>query len=391
MLDLIYDAATEEELWQPALVEIAEMTGSLGGFVVGVDYKGHVVPFLFNGRMNEESHRTFANRHIVNPWSAVMIHHPAGTLVQSAEISPLPDLKRTIFFDEVLRSQNMAHNAMLTLARKDDFFGVFNLCRSEKQGPFEEEVLRFLSRLYPHLRRALLMGFRLDAYRALQRGQLHILDRLSAGMIVLDRTARVLWANTAAREMMGHGGPLRLRDTVLTAVSPAQTQRLRNLVDAALQGMPVGAMTIPQPQDGRLLTILISSLRSRDNDRFGGLGLRDAAALLVIHDPARPMDIRAECLMDAYGLTQAEARVAMCIAAGATVLEAAHRLNVSPNTIKTHLRKVFAKTGTTGQAELVRLMTSIGTIACYGPARSDGGSSTPGFASHASNIGDESR
>jgi len=104
LLDLIYDAATEQELWTSALIQIADMTGSLGGFVVGVENKDRLVPFLFNGRMSEESHRTYAERHIDNPWSAVMNHVPGGKLVQSAEIISLPDLKRTAFFDEVLQT-----------------------------------------------------------------------------------------------------------------------------------------------------------------------------------------------------------------------------------------------------------------------------------------------
>jgi hypothetical protein len=105
--------------------------------VVGVDNKDRVVPFLFNARMSEESHRTYAQCHVDNPWSPVMNRVPPGEVVQSAEIVSLPDLMRTAFFDEVLGPQKMAHNAMLTLARKDSFFGVFNICRSEGQGPLK--------------------------------------------------------------------------------------------------------------------------------------------------------------------------------------------------------------------------------------------------------------
>ena len=131
-------------------------------------------------------------------------------------------------------------------------------------------------------------------------------------------------------------------------------------------------MGLPHPQDGRLFTVLVSSLRSRDIDRFGSLGMRDAAAMLVIHDPARPMQIPVEWIMDAYGLTLAEARVALCAASGATIPETAHRLNVSPNTIKTHLRKVFAKTDTNRQTELARLMASIDLMRPNGSSSSDG-------------------
>lgn len=163
-----------------------------------------------------------------------------------------------------------------------------------------------------------------------------------------------------------------MRSSVLTAFSQAHSQRLGQLIDAAVRGVPVGTMSIPHPRDGRLFTILVASVRSRDIDRFGGRGMRNVAAMLVIHDPARPMEIPVEWIMDAYGLTLAEARVALCAASGATIPEAAHRLNVSPNTIKTHLRRIFAKTGTSRQSELARLMASIGLFSASGSKPSDG-------------------
>ena len=83
----------------------------------------------------------------------------------------------------------------------------------------------------------------------------------------------------------------------------------------------------------------------------------DAAVLVVIVNPANRADIPIGWVMDAYGLTQAEARVAVAASSGSTVFESATQLGLSPNTVKTHLRKVFAKTGISRQTELVRLMT----------------------------------
>jgi hypothetical protein len=59
LLNLIYDAAAEEELWPQAMIDIADLTGSLGGFVFGVENKARMVTFTFNGRMSEESHRVY--------------------------------------------------------------------------------------------------------------------------------------------------------------------------------------------------------------------------------------------------------------------------------------------------------------------------------------------
>jgi PAS domain-containing protein len=135
-----------------------------------------------------------------------MNHSPVGNLVRSDDILPLASFKRTAFFDEVFRPQGIAHSAMVSLSAKHDFQAGFNLCRSEGQGPYEADELRFLAQLYPHLRRSLLLGFRLDGYKALQRAEFQVLDRLSAGIVLLDRTARVVFANATARAMTGQYG-----------------------------------------------------------------------------------------------------------------------------------------------------------------------------------------
>jgi DNA-binding CsgD family transcriptional regulator len=366
LLDLIYDAATDEELWTPALIEIADLTGSLGGVMFGVEHKTRAIPFTFNGRLSEESNRIYRERHFMNPWAVHMLSAPAGTLVQSDGIVPLCELKQSAFYDEVLRPQDMAHNFMAVLAAKRGFQVSFNIGRSERQGPFEADALNLFSRLYPHLRRSLLLGFRLDGYKALQRGQFAVLDALSAGIVLFDRAAKVVFANAAMRAMTGAGAPLRMRNGNLTAISTVHAQRLDRIIQAALRDVPVASMSIPHPQDGRLLTILASSIRSRDLDRLDTLGVRDVAAMLFVYDPARPLDIPPERIMDAYGLTLAEARVALGAATGASVPETAQRLNISANTVKTHLRRVFAKTGASRQSELARLMALIGLVRAEG-------------------------
>lgn len=69
-----------------------------------------------------------------------------------------------------------------------------------------------------------------------------------------------------------------------------------------------------------------------------------------------------EWLWGAFGLTRAEAKAAFAVSEGSGVVEAARNLNVLPNTIKTHLHRVFDKAATNSQVELVRLLAPIGLI-----------------------------
>ena len=59
----------------------------------------------------------------------------------------------------------------------------------------------------------------------------------------------------------------------------------------------------------------------------------------------------------AYGLTAAEARVALLLASGVTGAQMPGLLGVMAATVKTQLKRCFEKTGTHSQAELSRLFT----------------------------------
>ncbi len=361
LLDLIYDAAAEPELWRSVLTEIADRTNSQGGIIFGLSIAAKHIYFDYNGRLDEDCKRAHQERHIQNPWSLAMLSRPTGQIVMSDEIVPLPLLQKTSFFDEVLYPQDVAHSAMIPLATKADFHAAFNICRSERQGAFGDEERRFLEELVPHLHRSLTLSFRLDAYRAMQTMEDSVLDKLTAGIILLDRRARVIYTNASARAHGREGGALRFRNATVFAHSTRHSRQLGELVQNALSGAVAMSMSIPRP-DGHLLTILVTSIRGRDVGRFSDHGLRDAAVLIYVVDPANRNGIPIEWLMDAYGLTQAEARVAVAAASGFNIPELANQMTLSPNTVKTHLRRAFAKTGTGRQAELARLVAVIGAI-----------------------------
>lgn len=362
LLDAIYDSAAEPELWRSALTQIADLTGSEGGILFGQSVSASAVYFDYNGRLNENCNRAYQERHMNNPWSVAMESQTVGRTVFSDDLVPLSQLRATEFFDEVLRPQGIGHNGMIALAAREDFRVAFNICRSERRGPFSEDDRRFFEWLSPHLRRSVHLGFRVQGYHALRRAEYGVLDQFASGVILIDRQARIVYVNAAAQSHASEDGALVLRGQGVTTRSPEHARRLEALIRAALQGTPASMMSAPRRSDGRQVVMLASSVRGKDVGRFSDLGMADAAALLFIVDPADRAATSSAWLMEAYGLTPAEARVALAVAEGSAIAETADRLGLSANTIKTHLRGVFAKTGVRRQAELTRLVTSINAI-----------------------------
>jgi len=78
------------------------------------------------------------------------------------------------------------------------------------------------------------------------------------------------------------------------------------------------------------------------------------AAAVIISEPDANPNLDQAALRSTYGLTRAEAALVSILVHGRTLEEAADVLCVSLSTVKTHLQRVFLKTDTDRQAELVR-------------------------------------
>ena len=83
-----------------------------------------------------------------------------------------------------------------------------------------------------------------------------------------------------------------------------------------------------------------------------------ARAVVLIGDSEVTGGPAPQTLQRLYELTPREAQVATMIVEGQGVNRAADTLKVSVETVRSHLKQVMRKTGTSRQAELVRLVLS---------------------------------
>jgi len=363
LLDLIYDAAADDQLWPLVFREIASRTNSVGGVLLYQSSRAQSVYFEHHFRTDYRCIRALKERHVLNPWTNYMrTFRPVGVVVPSDAILPLSDLRRTAFYDEVLHPQALGHSAMIGLEQKQDTGVAFAMNRGPCQGPYGEDEVRLLETLTPHLLRTVKLGFQIGAYKLLQRGDCPALDRLTMGVILLNRAAKILFANEAAQALDRTGDALRLRQAKVGHVAPLHARRLDALVQSILRGTPMAAIGVPRAGDGFPLMILASSVRGQDVERFADTYAADAAVVLFIFDPASKVGVPAAWLMDAYGLTHSEANVAIAASGHGSIAQTADDLRVSPNTIKTHMRRVFGKMGIGRQTELSALITSLGIV-----------------------------
>jgi DNA-binding CsgD family transcriptional regulator len=85
-------------------------------------------------------------------------------------------------------------------------------------------------------------------------------------------------------------------------------------------------------------------------------GMLEPVAVALITDPEKQTPVSTDVLMQAYKLTRKEAMLAAKLFEGKSLEQAAQELAITYETARTHLRRIFSKTGTSRQAELILLI-----------------------------------
>ncbi len=297
------------------------------------------------------SYRTYYARQC--PWlNDETRYRQPGTVVSSDEIIEREMLVDTAFYKDWLQPQDYVSALSLVVDRDDRETAFLQVLRSPSMPTFNGAEAACLGALHPHLGRALSITRELHRRQHRLDNMLTLFDKASVGLI-LDQNDELLCNGWAKAILAEHDG-LELRHGTLKAARAAQTEALAALIgQVRTEGTKGGDIAINRPSGRRALTVLIRPARNTQPM------LDDAASdvAIFIVDPSRRTQQPVSLLRQTFGLTLTEARVASRLASGESLDEIADHLQVSVGTVRNHLKRVFAKTETSRQAELVALIS----------------------------------
>jgi DNA-binding CsgD family transcriptional regulator len=284
---------------------------------------------------------------------------PVGALTLDRQVVPKAWLTRTEFYNDWVRPQDFHDCAVLTLVRDESRVGVLCLAAPERADAFGPQSLDLLRRLTPHLQRATEVTLKFAELEVFRSAAVEALDRLSEGVVLTDISARVLFANQTAEKMFAMADGIGVEGSSLRATSHARTVALRRAIVFAARREPLesagGSLLLERPSGRRSLLVTIVPMR-RETARYL---VRPAAAIVFVADPEQESHRSEPRLQALYGMTRTEAAVAGLVSKGGGVKAAARKLGIAPSTARTHLHRIFDKTGTRGQAELAYLINKI--------------------------------
>lgn len=355
----IYDAALDPQLWPQILERVAGAVGATAAGLILTDPARQRFSAVSVGVSSAaiEAYNHYYWR--IDPMAPALGRMPVGLLFTDRSVVARSELERTELHNDWAQPQGLEDSAFAVLVREGQVRGAFCLGAPVHANAFERvDSLRLLTSLVPHLQRAARTQWAVGAAIAGRDVAFAALACLHHGVVLLEAGGQVLFANDAAVRLCAQADGLAVGAEGLRAARPSDDIALQRLVAQALAGSGVptgGVQAITRLSARRPFVVHILPVRQTTGE-FAG---RHPCVIAVIIDPDDARRIFPHHLQQLYGLTPAEAAVAIRILGGQGLQAVASELRVTLSTVRIHLQRVFEKTTTNRQAELVRLLLDV--------------------------------
>lgn len=354
LIDRIYEAAFVPEEWRGTLAALADRFDSRDGAL---------------GIMSETDVRWAATERCAAAMGAILedvslrevlqgdlrmqrlaeMDHPG--FVQANDILTSDELA-TDMFQGFLRGNGIEWQATTLIPLPNGATAWFSFERTVEAGRYDDAQLARLDTLRPHLARAGLMAARLGLERA--QTTVSALAALGLPAAVLTDTGRVLTGNALFEELdhlflpVAFGG--------LAIADPAANALFQETITASRFSRKPLVRSIPvKPSTGREAAVVhVLPLRRTAHDIFSG-----ADILVVATEVSTGANVPPSRLLSGlFDLTPSEARLAAALASGKSLRQAAIEMGIGLGSARTYLARIFGKTGTNQQSQLVALLKS---------------------------------
>jgi DNA-binding CsgD family transcriptional regulator len=344
---LIYDTVSDDALWPEVLIRLAELCGAyvpaIGFFDPATKQAFAVAPRTDPADLEKFKSSWAGCLSLFSDAAGI----PAGSVVNTHELSTTATIKATPIYNELLRPMGLGTAALgANIAPRGRTQGVLGLYKSPHHDqPFERDETDLIAKAVSHIARATELRSQMGFLRLRESSALVALERLRKGVLLFDATGKMLFANDLASTMLDSAGGM--------------NGEFAAVVDRCLRKTASGGhgekIILRRGEERSPLILTTMPLKAGDSEP-AWLSLVGPAMIVLVSDADLDLEFRATLGRDRYGLTPAEANFAVEIAKGDGRDAAARRRGITISTAHTHLNRIFEKTGVTRQAELVRLL-----------------------------------
>ncbi|MBR0816428.1 helix-turn-helix transcriptional regulator [Bradyrhizobium liaoningense] len=351
LVESIYDAGLDPAMWNGVVAGIRDF---VGGQACGLFSKDSISKFsVTHYYCGADPHYIQLYSETHSKFDPLTVLPPHGEIVSIPDLVNFDEYRRGRFYQEWMQPQGCSDAANVVLEKSSCPVMMTVLSGRRMVDP---AMKHRLSLIVPHASRALLINRAITSQLTLATALADVLDNLACGIFLLDAFCRVVHANSAGHALLAADDVVRSVAGQLVTSSAEANQTLREAfgtrTDVALLAARDRAIPLLSPSGERYVAhvLPLSSVLRNGNERVA-----DAAGALLLRKVALGGPSYGELIARTFDLTPAELRVFLSIVEVGGVPETAAALGIAETTAKTHLHRVFAKTGVSRQADLVKL------------------------------------
>ncbi|MDH7795348.1 MULTISPECIES: LuxR C-terminal-related transcriptional regulator [unclassified Beijerinckia] len=358
----IYDAAYDPSVWLDAILQLQATFHGSKACLVNMDLGRFEDSIFFSPGSDPSWNALLPVQFPINELIMPRTSMPIGRVFGDAQLLGRDRLQGTAIWNEWMAPQDMYDGMGCNLQMSGKRFAFFDVQRGRDQPVFDVDDHAMLALVAPHLQRAT----RLSEHFKARQASRSLFAHLPFAGFVLDTRLRILEMNAAAQTLLSQPiCALTARAGHLAACDPAQTNTLLQVVgrvcrvhEGELPGL--GADLIVRAERGDQLALSIGLLPSGG---MFGLSAGPCAVVLARESKSAFSPVLHDQLRETFGLTAKEASIALSLASGLSLKETAIKENIVFGTARIHLERIFRKTETRQQSQLVALLNSIRFLA----------------------------
>lgn len=366
-LDRVYDAARDPRRWPAALATLGDLLGNASVVLRLQCSASDQFRILGIARHSPRDVVKFGHEFgsfRSNPFARKIVTSPLGRAVLRRSFMTEKAYLQTHLYRRIYQPRALFHAMEIAVERSGSSVAVLNIARPRAVQDFDPPELERLVPILPHLRRALEFRRQFSSYEAEKTTRVEALNCLAMAVFAVTARGKPLWLNRAAKQIIEKNEGLSVDPVGLCTETSKQTLQLRQMIHHAAYGrggnacrrsrvMPLNRASVPSP-------LLLLAVPTESSEIATTTGLpstdHDPVVLILVSDPACQAEVPVSTLMTLFGLTRAEARLAKALAAGRSLGDAAVDFGIKKGTARVELSRIYSKTDTHRQAELVKLL-----------------------------------
>jgi DNA-binding CsgD family transcriptional regulator len=356
----IYEAALEPDLWPGVLRLICDDLDGESVLAQIRDKLSYAPLISSEVNVDPEGLAAYADYYYKRDlWAQHFPSFNEGGVYTSSQLVPKDVLDKSEFLNDFLRSYG-GPNALFGIPlRSDTFESNFTIIRKANKDAFEIEAQRYLRHLMPHVKRAYQVGQKLGHAQSVSDAVNFATTCDTIGVVAIGHDGQSVFVNDVAKCIFQANDGLYMDKLGIHALNRNENDLLQRTISVALAACsgvgtePDESLAVSRPSLKRPYTLFISPLSSPKSALWFAL----PRVVVIVKEPEVEIDFSPQTLKRAFGLTPREAMLVAKLFNTTSLKETAEQMGITGVSAREYLKRVFYKTDTHSQAELVKLLS----------------------------------